>query len=177
MESKTLPCPFLSISISSSLPIHILDTQDRFHVPYSHCGCPIPGESIRRKLHLLRTLHTPTPPAHLDLPPLSSSGAPHPSDHNAVFLFHRKNAGLEARARRLEKGWRRAERHGGKEGGKHDHDPAFMAPVPKLWGYPKEVVCAATPGNVVNNPGGSVVGECAGGGGACVVTGWGSEAG
>ncbi|GLB34355.1 putative glycine-rich domain-containing protein-like [Lyophyllum shimeji] len=167
--------------------------KDRFNVPYTHCSCPHPGSSAssdsnatkpapkpkpKSKLSLLRSaLHASKPPRtetktlsaphldlDLDLPFGADPGATHPSDHNAVFLFHRKNAGLEARARRLERVWKL---NAAKEG-EHGHDPAFLVPVPEYWTYPLDVVCAATPGGVVNNPGGGC-GECVGGGGACAV--------
>lgn len=56
---------------------------------YSHCGCPIPGDSIGQKLSRLIGAQS-TPPSHLlpfNRPDLLS--ATHPSDHNAVHFQSR----------------------------------------------------------------------------------------
>ena len=62
--------------------------QERFHVQYSHCGCPIPGDSIGSKLaRLISSSDNAAPPSHLlpfNRPDLLS--ATHPSDHNAVHF-------------------------------------------------------------------------------------------
>ena len=62
--------------------------QERFHIPYSHCGCPIPGDSIGSKLaRLISGSDNAAPPSHLlpfNRPDLLS--ATHPSDHNAVHF-------------------------------------------------------------------------------------------
>jgi hypothetical protein len=65
--------------------------QERFHVQYSHCGCPIPGDSIGSRLAHLISGNNLAPPSHLlpfNRPDLLS--ATHPSDHNAVH-FQSKN--------------------------------------------------------------------------------------
>ena len=54
---------------------------------YSHCGCPIPGDSIGQKLIRLIGSQPKVPPSHLlpfNRPDLLS--ATHPSDHNAVHF-------------------------------------------------------------------------------------------
>ena len=69
--------------------------QERFHVQYSHCGCPIPGDSIGSKLAQLilgsGNLNA-APPSHLlpfNRPDLLS--ATHPSDHDAVHFQSKSN--------------------------------------------------------------------------------------
>ncbi|KAF8076953.1 hypothetical protein FPV67DRAFT_1473294 [Lyophyllum atratum] len=137
--------------------------RDRFDIPYTHCGCPVPGESIGKKLSILRTAysHSKTPP-YLDPPLRADLTATHPSDHNAVFLFHRKGAGLEAQKTRREK-YKRRQARDGKDAERHD--PAFLVPVPMYFTYPADILCAATPGHVVNNTSVGGIGGCAEGGG------------
>ena len=60
---------------------------------YSHCGCPIPGDSIGSKLvQLILRSGNAAPPSHLvpfDSPDLLS--ASHPSDHDAVHVQSKGN--------------------------------------------------------------------------------------
>ena len=60
---------------------------------YSHCGCPIPGDSIGSKLvQLILRSGNAAPPSHLvpfDSPDLLS--ASHPSDHDAVHVQSKSN--------------------------------------------------------------------------------------
>ena len=62
--------------------------QERFQVQYSHCGCPIPGDTIGQKLiRLIGAQNRDPPPSHLlpfNRPDLLC--ATHPSDHNAVHF-------------------------------------------------------------------------------------------
>ncbi|KAG5650291.1 hypothetical protein H0H81_012733 [Sphagnurus paluster] len=145
--------------------------KERFNVPYVHCGCPIPGESVGRKVSFLRAIlsQSTKTPAY-DLIPPEHAGAlsgTHPSDHNAVLLFHRP-AGLATQQKPVEefRSWQLREGKGKQGAGKHSgavaHDPAFLVPVPMYLTHPEEVLCAAVPGNVITNPTGGV------GGGQCV---------
>jgi len=71
--------------LSSAFDITCRAWKSRFNVEYTHCGCPIPGDSIGKRLSRLIGLHGSQPPSHLvpfDRPDLLS--ATHPSDHNAV---------------------------------------------------------------------------------------------
>ncbi|KAG5636120.1 hypothetical protein H0H81_009052 [Sphagnurus paluster] len=138
----------------------------RFKVPYTHCGCPIPGQSIGKKLTFLRAtqLHSNKVPPYL-VPldhPAALSGS-HPSDHNAVFLFHRRNAGLAAQQKRIEES-KKLQAHDGKGKQVTDitaHHLAFLVPVPMYFTYPEDVLCAVNPGNVINNQTGNVSsGQC-----------------
>ena len=73
------------ITLSSAFDITCRAWKSRFNVEYTHCGCPIPGDSIGERLSRLIGLHGSQPPSHLvpfDRPDLLS--ATHPSDHNAV---------------------------------------------------------------------------------------------
>ncbi|CAL1714287.1 unnamed protein product [Somion occarium] len=150
--------------------------QERFKIPYMHCGCPLPGDTIGQKLTRLTNrlsisrLSDPTgtslhPPNHTD-----ALSATHPSEHNSVEL--NSPSATAARKARLQKLKQRRERDAKKvEQGKMDkeaydrgsaHDAAFLYPVPFY--YPPVIGCAAfSPG--VGNAG--VGSACAVGAGAC----------
>ncbi|CAA7259398.1 unnamed protein product [Cyclocybe aegerita] len=75
------------LHLSSAFDITCCAWKDRFGVSYTHCGCPIPGDSIGKRLSRLVGIYAPNTqaPSHLlpyDRPDLLS--ATHPSDHNAV---------------------------------------------------------------------------------------------
>ncbi|KAH9930332.1 uncharacterized protein B0H18DRAFT_148066 [Fomitopsis serialis] len=73
--------------------------QKHFKVPYTYCGCPLPGDSIGDKLQRLTRKFVSSqhseqplnldPPAHPDIPP-----ATHASEHNAVQVY--LNAALDS---------------------------------------------------------------------------------
>jgi hypothetical protein len=73
--------------------------KERFNVQYTYCGCPLPGDTIGKRLSRVVGIYAPPPPAsHLmpfDSPDLLS--ATHPSDHNAV-RFQSANNRAHARA-------------------------------------------------------------------------------
>lgn len=139
-------------------------------MPYVHCGCPLPGETIRQKL--LNLINSYEPRATHLIPPRERSdllAATHPSDHNAVYALHDKHHSEVSQARRREKFKERQERDIGlAKRGKLDrkrvdrsygHDPAFLVPVPY---YPVTGGCATISGNVVNsNASGSGLSGCA----------------
>ncbi|KAK0190289.1 hypothetical protein F5146DRAFT_1043593 [Armillaria mellea] len=131
--------------------------QDRFGIPYTHCGCPLPGDTIGQRLSRLVSIHKQSgPPSHL-VPPRDRSdllAATHPSDHNAVYSFDAlRRARLEKRERRIK----REEGKGISRNRSVGHDPAFLVPVPLYFGY--GTGCVATTGHVVGGGGG--VGGCA----------------
>jgi hypothetical protein len=71
---------------SSAFDITCRAWKERFKVQYTHCGCPVPGDSIGERLSKLIKLYSPQ--LHLlpfDHPELLS--ATHPSDHNAVHFI------------------------------------------------------------------------------------------
>lgn len=78
--------------------------QERFHIPYSHCGCPIPGDSIGSKLvRLISNSENVAPPSHLlpfNRPDLLS--ATHPSDHNAVHFQSKSKVAHKLATRKYE---------------------------------------------------------------------------
>ncbi|KAG1765635.1 hypothetical protein EDD22DRAFT_774772 [Suillus occidentalis] len=125
---------------------------DRYHVPYMHCGCPLPGDTIGQKLR--RLLSSKANSTMLLLPPKSDAcAATHPSDHNAVFALHSMSTSMrrrENRTRKAEMRRLRAERDGRavKRDGNVDHGIAFLYPVPMFYNYPGGCVAAA--GAVVN---------------------------
>lgn len=131
-----------------------------------HCGCPLPGETIGQKLsRLVKKYHQcPAflrPPDHREL--LAST---HPSDHNAVYVFHHKKLSESSRKKREAKiaARRRRDLEQLKEGKidrntvqREDHDSAFLTPVP-IYYYSPMPACAAYSGNVVDGNNG---GRCA----------------
>lgn len=120
--------------------------QDRYKVPYTYCGCPLPGSSIGARLARLtrRVLPLRAPGAHL-APPAGGNAraATHGSDHNAVCaswnpaLSRRKALELARRRRAREERWGSARVEAGRAGGgggEHGeaevHEIAFLVPVP-----------------------------------------------
>ncbi|KAG1725508.1 hypothetical protein EDB19DRAFT_1883221, partial [Suillus lakei] len=144
---------------------------DRYRVPYMHCGCPLPGDTIGQKLRRLLSSQATTDV--LLLPPQSDArAATHPSDHNAVFALHNMSASLrrrENRTRKAEMRRLRAERDGRamQRDGNVNHGIAFLYPVPMFYYYPGGCVAAA--GAVVNGGLGCAAGAggCSTGGSAC----------
>jgi len=99
--------------------------------------------------------------------------ATHPSDHNAVFAFHRKwfsEASQKSRRKKFAKRQRanaelaRAGRLNQRDIERsHGHDPAFLVPVPIYFYNPVVGVgCVAAAGNVVNIGGDGGIRGCAG---------------
>ncbi len=72
------------LRLSSAFDITCRAWKSRFNIDYTHCGCPIPGDGIGKKLERLIGLQKPVPSQLVpyDRPDLLS--ATHPSDHNAV---------------------------------------------------------------------------------------------
>ncbi|KAH9832611.1 uncharacterized protein C8Q71DRAFT_879588, partial [Rhodofomes roseus] len=97
----------------------ILHTAERYGLPYMHCGCPLPDETMSSKLHqFTRRLGSSKDNGALQPPPLpSATEATHASEHNAVRAAPRKihpsyaaaNGPRELRALELR---RRRERDG-----------------------------------------------------------------
>jgi hypothetical protein len=98
--------------------------------------------------------------------------ATHPSEHNAVFAFHRKSVSESSQKSRRKKFERRQKANAelAKAGRldkrdierSHGHDPAFLTPVPLYFYGPVGVGCVAATGNVVNSNGTSGgIGGCA----------------
>ena len=97
-----ITCRAWKVRSASSLPILPSFTlplfpQDRFDVQYTHCGCPLPGETIGQKLsHLVGFIET----QHLSSLVLPERDdlltATHPSDHNTAFAFHHKGRSMAA---------------------------------------------------------------------------------
>lgn len=87
-----------------------MTAQDRYGLPYTYCGCPLPGttlgQRLRNALSRYRS-HTTNEPDVLRPPPDAAAGT-HASDHNAVYLNH--TASEHARQRRRRKAERRRQR-------------------------------------------------------------------
>ncbi|KDQ53342.1 hypothetical protein JAAARDRAFT_161844 [Jaapia argillacea MUCL 33604] len=166
--------------------------KNRYEVPYTHCGCPLPGDTIGQRLARLRTstlsrLPSVSNPTHLCPPsnePFLLSGT-HPSDHNAVYLSgnkanqklsdinrHMRSAKVKKRRERdaesVRKGKLDEQRYMRGEG----HDTAFLVPVP-MYVYGPTAGCvggcgaAFTSGGCAAGAGGCSVGAGCGGSGGC----------
>ncbi|KAG6908350.1 hypothetical protein DXG01_005168 [Tephrocybe rancida] len=148
------------------------DNQTHFNMPYTHCGCPLPGTTIGQRLSRLVNHYGAQksyliPPAREDL-----LAATHPSDHNAVFVWHRKHFSEGLQQRRRGKFKARQERDARERGkGKaraltpeerrrvDAHEAAFLVPVPLYYyGYGG---CAAYTGAVVYSANDNGIGGCA----------------
>jgi hypothetical protein len=111
-------------------------------------------------------------PSHL-VPPNRDEllAATHPSDHNAIFAFHRKWVSEASQKLRREKFARRQRTNAElAKSGQIDrrdiersrgHDPAFLMPVPMFYYAPVGVGCVAPGGHVVNSAGSGGIGGCA----------------
>lgn len=150
--------------------------QQRFHVPYTHCGCPLPGDTIGQRLsRLKRRLSSASAAPNGLIPPhrLDALSATHASEHNCVQVEQHTGFTEAERKKRAEKVRKRRERDekAAKEG-KLDvetfrrgdaHAAAFLYPVP-FFAYVPLAACVA-----VAAAGAGAV--CGGGGGtaACAV--------
>ncbi|KAL0950339.1 hypothetical protein HGRIS_010309 [Hohenbuehelia grisea] len=156
--------------------------KERFGQAYSHCGCPLPGDSIGKKLQRLIGVQSEhKAPSHL-IPPEQPDllAATHPSDHNAVFPFHHRAEGEAAQrhrraknARRQQRAAEQAQRGRASEKDRYidGHQAAFLTPVPMYYGM---YACVAASGHVVNGAGGVGGGggsSCAAGAGGCAAGG------
>jgi hypothetical protein len=92
------------LRLSSAFDITCRSWKSRFNVDYTHCGCPVPGDSIGTRLSRLVGAYKLPPPSHLvpyDRPDLLS--ATHPSDHNAVLFLPSNEQAHKRMAKRYEK--------------------------------------------------------------------------
>ncbi|KAA1466623.1 hypothetical protein DENSPDRAFT_46315 [Dentipellis sp. KUC8613] len=140
----------------------------RFNVPYMHCGCPLPGETIGQKLARLVSnmgfSYKPKMPSLPDNPALLA--ATHPSEHNSVVVSNLPHQSSRRR-KREKRTQRRRDRDAAlvKQGKMHQdvfargmgHRTAFLVPVPMYWGGVGS--CVVGTGNIVNG------GGCGGSGG------------
>ncbi|KAF8189720.1 hypothetical protein BJ912DRAFT_1058966 [Pholiota molesta] len=87
------------LRLSSAFDMTCTAWKERFNVQYTYCGCPLPGDTIGKRLSRVVGIYAPPPPvSHLmpfDRPDLLS--ATHASDHNAV-RFQSTNSRAHARA-------------------------------------------------------------------------------
>ncbi|KAH8103957.1 hypothetical protein BXZ70DRAFT_888620 [Cristinia sonorae] len=151
--------------LSNSFDLTCRAWQERFGIPYMHCGCPLPGDTVGQRLSRLTSRFkspqpppafpssTPTtnplnPPRHPD-----ALSATHPSEHNCVSDPNANTHTSEAtRAKRIEKMRKRRERDAklvekGKMSKREydrgaEHDLPFLYPVPFFY-FPPVVACGA----------------------------------
>ncbi|KAG6865062.1 hypothetical protein C0991_005381 [Blastosporella zonata] len=157
-------------TLSSAFDLTCRAWKNRYNMPYTHCGCPLPGKTIGQRLSRLVNNYGAQksyliPPAREDL-----LAATHPSDHNAVFVWHRKHDSESLQRSRREKFKRRQERDAkARAKGKaplltpeerrraEAHEAAFLVPVPMYYGF-IGAGCVAYTGNVVFSTAPSAVG-------------------
>jgi hypothetical protein len=90
------------LRLSSAFDTTCRSWKSRFNVNYTHCGCPIPGDTIGKRLSRLIGKQTPlfsSPLVPGDRPDILS--ATHPSDHNAVRFLPRN----EHECKQVERGY------------------------------------------------------------------------
>ncbi|KIJ63482.1 hypothetical protein HYDPIDRAFT_168332 [Hydnomerulius pinastri MD-312] len=131
---------------------------DRYGIPYTHCGCPLPGTTVGQRLRrAFSHRHALNVNAFLR-PPSEAAVGTHPSDHNAVFPMHNTKSAQRARERRKQKAARRQlrEQQEARQASRSRrvdpaHEQAFFYPVPLFYVYPAGCVVAA--GGIVNGGG------------------------
>jgi hypothetical protein len=74
------------LRLSSAFDMTCRSWKSRFNVNYTHCGCPIPGETIGKRLFRLIGMQTTSNGSSVLVPEDRADllSATHPSDHNAV---------------------------------------------------------------------------------------------
>lgn len=93
------------LRLSSAFDITCRAWKERFKVAYTHCGCPLPGDSIGERLTRLVGMRTGSNCAASHLVPADredSMAATHPSDHNAVRFAPRTEQMHEFAKKRYE---------------------------------------------------------------------------
>ncbi|KAF8438942.1 hypothetical protein L210DRAFT_2235973 [Boletus edulis BED1] len=80
---------------------------NRYGLPYTYCGCPLPGTTLGQRLRNALSLHRHREEDVLVPPPDAAAGT-HASDHNAVYI--NRKASEHARQRRRQKAERRRRR-------------------------------------------------------------------
>ncbi|KAI0791997.1 hypothetical protein C8Q75DRAFT_805043 [Abortiporus biennis] len=162
--------------LATSFDITCRAWQYRFHIPYMHCGCSLPGDTIGQRLSRfsrrfsgMTQQQDPTglePPSRPD-----ALSATHPSDHSCVET--KLNA--STRHKRVEKVKKRRERDAklireGKIDEKRfhrgdGHDAAFLYPIPFY--IPSAGTCVSPVGNFIGRENGSLSSCAAGAPGGC----------
>ncbi|KAI6008032.1 hypothetical protein EDC04DRAFT_2777713 [Pisolithus marmoratus] len=97
--------------LATSFDVTCRAWQNQYGLPYIFCGCALPGETIGQRLGRafgclqVNDCEGSAGGNHSSLVPGAGTGAAatHPSDHNAIFLMHKMNAGMLARKRRQAK--------------------------------------------------------------------------
>ncbi|KAJ7598800.1 hypothetical protein C8J56DRAFT_1092684 [Mycena floridula] len=121
--------------LSTSFDLTCRAWQQRYNIRYTHCGCPVPGDTIGQKLSRILSRSGKTePPNHLDpghRPELLAGT--HPSDHNSVFAAHSK-AAAEASRRLREIKYRKRLSKDSEANRSDGHQVAFLTPLPYYYG-------------------------------------------
>ncbi|KAH8831565.1 hypothetical protein DL96DRAFT_1812407 [Flagelloscypha sp. PMI_526] len=163
--------------------------QKRFGTRYTHCGCPVPGDSMGSKLGKLMgssKSDTPSPFLSPDHNREDMAAMTHPSDHNAVYTIKHRKYCDASRAERTERDTKRREKElkaflKKKDSAAKDddemaikrrlyegHHPAFLTPIPMEEYEDPKADCASFGGDVVLKQGGVIgAGSCQGGRSAC----------
>ncbi|KAK0499368.1 hypothetical protein EDD18DRAFT_1460302 [Armillaria luteobubalina] len=144
--------------LSNAFDITCRAWQERFGTQYTHCGCPLPGDTIGQRLSRLISIYKRSGTSSYLVPPRDRSdllAAMHPSDHNAVYLLKYKNQMYTHRCARQAKRQNRIRRdqEKGITRSSVDHDPAFLVPVPLYFRY-DDTGCVAMTGHVLGTGGG-----------------------
>ncbi|KAH9483132.1 Glycine-rich domain-containing protein 1 [Psilocybe cubensis] len=94
------------IRLSSAFDITCRAWKERFNVTYTHCGCPVPGDTIGKRLSRMIGMYsqpTTTPHSHLfPITRLDVLAATHPSDHNTVRFIAKNKREHKVALRKYE---------------------------------------------------------------------------
>ncbi|KAH8828834.1 hypothetical protein DL96DRAFT_1595733 [Flagelloscypha sp. PMI_526] len=159
--------------------------QKRFGTRYTHCGCPVPGDTIGSKLGKLLNSSSSSI-GNTTRPFIAPEGGrddmaalTHPSDHNAVYTLTHKKYCEALRTERSNKHSKRMEKEvktfmKKKTSDAKDHDeeaikrrlheghhPAFLTPIPMEEYEDPQAKCASFGGAVVMQRGGVIVSKLA----------------
>lgn len=146
----------------------------RFNLRYSYCGCPIPGDSIGKKLSRLISVSTASQQRSPLVPQDRGDilASTHPSDHDAVHFFRQDRYTDCPVEKRAEKEWNsstrflydeeRAKLNKAKEKNKSQkndllaktHDIAFLIPIPIYSASISKPQCVASSPTVALDAGG-----------------------
>ncbi|KAG6843360.1 hypothetical protein H0H87_005487, partial [Tephrocybe sp. NHM501043] len=147
-----------------------LSPQDRFKVPYMHCGCPLPSNKIGQRLSKLVHFYMSTQ-QHL-IPPTRGDilAATHPSEHDAmadVHYYRNPSTSAKAQSDRKRKVAFRVARDASRANGAlpgmgvkkeealdpttYGHTMPFMIPVP--YNSRLDAACAEHSGHVHSTSG------------------------
>ncbi|KAH6879614.1 hypothetical protein BKA70DRAFT_1345463 [Coprinopsis sp. MPI-PUGE-AT-0042] len=164
-----------NLKLSNAFDITCRAWKDRFGVPYTYCGCPLPGDTIgqrlKSRLHLSVSSSKALPPSELSPPPDRPDllFATHASEHNGVMFQPRNPRAHTDMHRRWTKHQEKMKKRAAKQENKVDsdkddskfkgchgyqrHTTAFLYPVPMVYSTPVACVTGSDAGTTLSHAG------------------------